>query len=829
MTSDSTGSGSAALSPGEIFAGRYEVLSHLGAGGTATVYKVRDRLISEVIALKLISPEVAQDPKLAESFKREITVARRIAHPNVVRIYDMGEFRGQFYLVMELVEGRTLHDLLSEKRRLKAGEFLPVFRQLCAAVAAVHREGVVHRDIKPSNIMFSSDGLLKLMDFGIARFVEGAQSVGPAIGTPAYMSPEQLMRQPLTPAADLFALGTVCFELLAGRNPFAGQNLAERCVNPPPVLSAPGVPPLLAEAIKQCLEPDPKNRFLTVQALMTATRDIEVPPDPKTEPEVLEPPPEAVLPEPEPEPEPEPPPEPEPEPAPEEPSAILGEILPDDPPPVKEAVPLFIEILRTAISIYASGQQPVAVTPTNITVKADGSIVMAATSDVNPQATLAMRDPKYYAPEAFADPTGPASPTAQSSSVYSLGIIFYEILLGRRQFNQEFAEVLSAPSDMRWLQWHGDLERKARPLVEVQPAIPRPLSDVIARMTEKRIAQRPATVAELLPVFQAILRTFQDTQEVPGVEIAPPHVQPRKRNLWPALIVGAVVLGILGGIVLAVLQKRGTPPAGPVTPRQTSAQPEPAAAPPPKPGQENYADRIETAVGPMLLIAAGDFVMGRNPDPSALEPVPTAEQPAHSVRLGSFYIDLQEVSNAQYRKFCDVTRRPYPANPPWDAQYVNKADHPVVNVSFDDAAAYAAWARKRLPTEAEWEKAARGWDGRLYPWGMTFQEGTANIKGGGKRFAAAVGSFSFDFSGYGVMDLAGNVSEWVNAEYAPYPGAPANAAGGIGGHKVVRGGNFGSSEAQAMTTYRGHAAGPDPSIGFRCAADAASSPALRGQ
>lgn len=827
MTPDSTGSGATTLTPGEIFAGRYEVLSHLGSGGTATVYKVRDRLISEVIALKLISPEVAQDPKLADSFKREITVARKIAHPNVVRIYDMGEFRGQFYLVMELVEGLTLHDLLSERRRLKPGEFLPIFRQMCAAVAAVHREGVVHRDIKPSNLMFGSDGVLKLMDFGIARFVEGAQSVGPAIGTPAYMSPEQLMRQPLTPAADLFALGTVCFELLAGRNPFAGQNLAERCVNPPPALATPGLPPLLAEAIMQCLQPDPRNRFSTVQALMTATRDIEVPPDPKTDPDVPLPEAEAKPAEP-PEPEATPAPAPEPEPEPEEPSAVLSEILPDDPPPVKEAVPLFIEILKTVIAIYDSGQQPVAVTPSNLTVKADGSVVMAATSEVNPHATVTMRDPKYYAPEAFADTSALTGPPGQSSAVYSLGVIFYEILLGRRRFNQEFAEVLSTPSEMRWLQWHGDPERKGRPLHEILPATPRALSDVIARMTEKKTAQRPAAVADLLPVFQAILRTFQDTQKVPGVEIPTPLIQPKKRNLWPALIVLAVVLGILGGIIVAVLQKSGAPPAE-TTPQQASTPPGQAAVPPPKPAQENYADRIETAVGPMLLIPGGEVVMGRNPDPNSPEPVPASEQPAHSVAVSSFYLDLQEVTNGQYRKFCDVTRRPYPANPPWDAQYLNKQDHPVVNVSFDDAAAYAAWARKRLPTEAEWEKAARGWDGRLYPWGMTFQEGTSNIKGGGKRFAAAVGSFSFDFSGYGVMDLAGNVSEWVNAEYAPYPRAPANATGGVAGHKVVRGGNFGSSEAQAMTTYRGHAAGPDPSIGFRCAADAASSPALRAQ
>jgi serine/threonine protein kinase/formylglycine-generating enzyme required for sulfatase activity len=800
MSTNPPPAGNSALEAGEMFAGRYEVFGLIGSGGTATVYKVRDRLIGEVIALKLIKPQAAQDPKLAGSFQREITMARRISHPNVVRIYDIGEFRGQFYIVMELVEGQTLLDLLVEKRRVPLAEFLRIFPQMCAAVAAVHREGIIHRDIKPSNLMFNAQGQLKLMDFGIARFADGQATVGPAIGTPAYMSPEQLMRQPLTPASDIFSLGAMCFELLAGRNPFAGQNLAERCVGKVPQLrgSVPGIPAALSEALERCLQPDPRARFQSVEELIQATAGVEAPAPPAPKEEA---PPAA------------------------EETAVLGDILPDDPAPPKEAVPLFLEILRAVASIYGEGKQPVSVIPSSILVRGDGTVSIASIAGDSPNPTVAIRDPKYYPPEAFADPAA-GRPPRQTSDVYSLGMAFYEILLGRREFARQFS---GTESEFGWLQWQGDFERGARPLHQILPETPRLLSDTIARMMEKRPSRRPASVAELLPVFETILKSLQDTQQVPGVEIPPPQPALRTRRGTGRNWIGGAVAAALAVIVLAMMVdrfRRKPDAAEPAPAAATPAAVTPAPAPPAAPAE--LPERIETSTGAMVLIPAGEFTMGRNASADGLNLVAAAEQPAHPVRLDAFYLDLHEVTNGHYRRFCEQTRRPLPPNPAWDAQYFNRADYPVGNVSFEDAKAFAAWAGKRLPSEAEWEKAARGFDGRLYPWGNSFTPGVANVQGGGKAFAAPAGGFPFDFGPFGVMDLAGNVPEWVDADYAPYSGAPAGVTGGVTGHKVVRGGGFETADAGPLATRRGHAPPAGGGfIGFRCAASASAALALR--
>ncbi|MGH9722559.1 MAG: serine/threonine-protein kinase, partial [Bryobacteraceae bacterium] len=218
---------------GSTFAGRYQILELLGAGGTSSVYKVRDELAGETIALKVIKPVAAQDPRLLANFKRELALARKISHPNVIRIYDIGEHEGLLYIVMELVDGRTLAGVAAHIGRLTLEEFLPIARQVCQALECVHAANIVHRDVKPANLVLRPDGAVKLMDFGIARYMSDEMTAGPMFGTPAYMSPEQLMRRALTPASDVYALGAMCYELLSGRKPFEDQSLAQRCTAQP--------------------------------------------------------------------------------------------------------------------------------------------------------------------------------------------------------------------------------------------------------------------------------------------------------------------------------------------------------------------------------------------------------------------------------------------------------------------------------------------------------------------------------------------------------------------------------------------------------------------
>src|SRR6266516_1268129 len=210
------------LKPGATFAGRYEVKEILGAGGMGVVYRAFDRELQEPVAIKTLRPEAMAGGSIAlDRFKQEIRLARRIAHRNVVRTYDLGEEKGMYYLTMEYVEGTSLKQLITSRGKLPATVALTVGKQLCRALEVAHAEGVIHRDIKPQNIVVEPSGFLKVMDFGIARLAnppqgKGLTEAGISIGTPDYMSPEQLSGAELDPRSDLYAAGVVLFECLTG-------------------------------------------------------------------------------------------------------------------------------------------------------------------------------------------------------------------------------------------------------------------------------------------------------------------------------------------------------------------------------------------------------------------------------------------------------------------------------------------------------------------------------------------------------------------------------------------------------------------------------------
>ncbi|MGH7538323.1 MAG: protein kinase domain-containing protein [Gemmatimonadales bacterium] len=214
------------LRPGSVFANRYEVKEVLGAGGMGVVYRAFDRELGEPVAIKTLRPDtVAGDPVALERFKQEIRLARKITHRNVVRTYDLGEVSGIYYLTMEFVEGTSLKALIQSRGRLPVPVALTVGKQLCRALEVAHEQGVIHRDIKPQNMVVEPNGFLKVMDFGMARLAnppkgKGLTEAGMAIGTPDYMSPEQLSGLELDPRSDLYSAGVVLFECLTGRVPF---------------------------------------------------------------------------------------------------------------------------------------------------------------------------------------------------------------------------------------------------------------------------------------------------------------------------------------------------------------------------------------------------------------------------------------------------------------------------------------------------------------------------------------------------------------------------------------------------------------------------------
>jgi hypothetical protein len=252
--------------PGTLLAGRWRLVAPLGRGGMGEVYRADDLKLGEPVALKFLPPELAADAAALARLHREVRVARRVAHPNVCRVFDIGEADGLTFLTMELIDGEDLSSLLRRIGRLPADKALEISRQLCAGLAAAHEEGVLHRDLKPANVMIDGRGRAKITDFGLAGIARrfGREEAGE--GTPAYMAPEQLAGREVTVKSDLYALGLVIYELTTGRRPFAAATRGELVraqseTSPPsPSSLADGVDALTERAILRSLAADPAER-----------------------------------------------------------------------------------------------------------------------------------------------------------------------------------------------------------------------------------------------------------------------------------------------------------------------------------------------------------------------------------------------------------------------------------------------------------------------------------------------------------------------------------------------------------------------------------------
>ena len=257
------------LPAGEVLGGRYEIVEEVGRGGMGMVYRALDRELGGQVAIKTLRPELVCNPALVERFKTEIRLARQISDKHVVRTHDIGERDGVYYLTMEYVEGITVRELLDTRGRLGVSATLAIASQLAQSLMAAHEQGVIHRDIKPQNLLLDSSGMLKVMDFGIARLAAGPSGlteVGTVVGTPSYMAPEQMLGEVLTQQTDLYAVGVVMFECLTGRLPFeAGSTMALiakllREDAPDPTSLNPEIPPALAGLVLRLLAKEPTQR-----------------------------------------------------------------------------------------------------------------------------------------------------------------------------------------------------------------------------------------------------------------------------------------------------------------------------------------------------------------------------------------------------------------------------------------------------------------------------------------------------------------------------------------------------------------------------------------
>ena len=263
------------LSPGALFAGRYQIIEDLGEGGMGRVFKALDTRTGEKIAVKVLRSGLEADGRTLERFSHELTAARRISHRNVCRMFDLGEDRGRLYITMEFVPGEDLKSILRMMGAMSPAQAAGLAVQICDGLEEAHRLGVIHRDLKPANILVDKEGHARIMDFGIARSARsrGITDAGTMVGTPDYMSPEQTEGRDVDARSDLYAMGVMLFEMATGRLPFEGDTalavaLKHKTERPPdPRSVSPALPGDLSKIILKCLEKDPARRYQTASDL----------------------------------------------------------------------------------------------------------------------------------------------------------------------------------------------------------------------------------------------------------------------------------------------------------------------------------------------------------------------------------------------------------------------------------------------------------------------------------------------------------------------------------------------------------------------------------
>jgi len=260
---------------------RYRVLAQIAGGGMAVVYKAHDTVLNRVVAVKVLRDTFAQDVDFRARFQREAQAAANLTHPNIVTVYDYGQDGPQSYIVMEYIEGRDLKTVIRSEAPLLLDRATDLMVQACAALGTAHRAGLVHCDVKPQNILVTNDGRVKVTDFGIARAMSASvpQNVETVWGTPQYFSPEQAAGEPPTPASDVYSLGVVLFEMLAGRVPFDAPDhtalALQHMQDQPPPLTAlnPAVPIQIEQIVNKALAKDPAQRYRTADHLGRALLD----------------------------------------------------------------------------------------------------------------------------------------------------------------------------------------------------------------------------------------------------------------------------------------------------------------------------------------------------------------------------------------------------------------------------------------------------------------------------------------------------------------------------------------------------------------------------
>ncbi|MCA1618574.1 MAG: SUMF1/EgtB/PvdO family nonheme iron enzyme [Acidobacteria bacterium] len=770
---------------------RYLLERKLGQGGMGLVFKAQHKFIKTQHAIKVILPDlVGNDPSLAARFRQEAMAAAAIRHPNTVSVTDYGILGGTTpYLVMEFVEGHSLHELLAEQKRLTPEAAVEIMLAVCAGVAAAHRQGIVHRDLKPLNIMLRP-GIppgesLKVLDFGLAKIKSGellgsfvaAQTQG-MMGSPFYMAPEQWGDDDIDVRADIYSLGVILYQMIAGDVPFKGKSvpaIMSMHLNTAPVpLSERGieVPPLLERAVQHALEKDPEKRPHTVEDFAAELREAV--------PQLNG---NAAL---------------------REPGATTVQIGPTDTTGLKGARGFRTEAhaeSQESLRTIAGGPDALNTGALEAEAGRPGASTVAeppaargtdTASHGRAQQTVGQfgagdaASTQHFQQDALTEPL-PASADAlrqleESRRAESLRRQAEEAQLRRQAEERERQE--SEARERREAEERQRLRAEEQQRREAEEAQRREAEEQRRREAEERAARQAGGAAAGGAASGAATPT---------------------RSRAPLIAVGAVVLlaliGVLAGVGYIISQR---------TENTNGAANANAAANTNAAANANAASNTNgggaASRADLLWMPGGTFRMGRADVPPITDELKSrraayllwtySQWPAHEVTVGPFAIDRTEVTNGEYADFVRETGH---APPPgvWDGARPKPGEErmPITNVTYEDARAFAAWRSKRdgvtyrLPTEEEWEYAARAGDSeRAYPWGSEWVAGYANL---GATTAAQVGSFPSGRTPQGLEDMLGNVWEWTTSEASMYKGNDRTAlAPEDRGKLVTRGGSY---------------------------------------
>ena len=775
---------------------RYEIIRQLGRGGMAIVFLAKDNRLERLVALKLLPQELSFDENFALRFLREAKISANLSHPNIIQIHDVDSKGGFSYYTMSYIEGVSLAQIILQSGALNAKVTARLGIQVCFALQHAHERGVVHRDIKPENILINKKRQPIVVDFGIAKAIHDTRlsQTGMFIGTPHYMSPEQIKGEDLDGRSDIYSLGCLLYEMATGKTPFGNLDHTSLLyhqvhVAPPrPETVRSDVPAALSDIIMQALAKNPASRPQSAADMGRMLHEAFFAAG-TGEPGAAQAPPKAA------------------------PQVRTTALSP--PPSSGETVVMLPRVCAHTqgplpSSPSAPGPGTLETVPSREAGKEGDRTLIMATARTPEKETSRARHPAPPAKPAEQGRTWRPYALAGAAGIalVSIAALLFTGILPRGKGPSSPVETTAvAPQEKEGVSRSPDTGT-SRPSPNA-PEGPPPQTE--RRSFESGTSPQPAPGPASIPEPAS---TAKVTERAPAPSVAS---TPSPREGAPS-----------AARVPAETPEKNTPPPIPESgltsrerertalrtgPEKRLESPVPAPITPPQKAPERLSAKI-VWVG----ITGGAFTMG-----DTAGDLPEICRPAHRVTVSSFELSRDEVTVRQYAVFLQATGHPEP--PEWEKQLENP-DRPVVFVSWQDAAAFARWVGARLPTEAEWEYAARsGVEGAKYPWGDDPPSGRANYRhpfesgAGWVKYLVKPGMFPPNR--FGLNDMAGNVWEWCADWDGGYSDGPSvNPAGSPSGTKrIVRGGGWNSNDLVVRTAMRG---GNDPAtrgshIGFRIA------------